>query len=155
MSKKGRGRRAHGEGSIFRRSSDGRWVAQLDLGIVNGKRKLVRRYAKSERLALGKLRQLHKEYEQQLLAVDTADFTVGQYLELWLTDLLPGTVKPSTEASYADMTRRHLIPALGDIKLVKLSKDDVRLFLCEKSAKRRVIARSFGNGEVQRSEGVS
>jgi integrase len=49
-------------------------------------------------------------------------------------------VKPSTEASYADMTRRHLVPGLGHLYLAKLSRDDVRRFLRQlgrqKSARR-------------------
>ena len=31
-------RRGHGEGSIYQRESDGKWVGSIDLGYVNGKR---------------------------------------------------------------------------------------------------------------------
>jgi integrase len=154
VSKRGRGRRAHGEGSIFRRSSDGRWCAQLDLGMVNGKRRTVRRYAKTEQEALAKLRELHSEYAGQRLDLDRTRLRVGEYLEYWLTELLPGTVKPSTQASYADLTRRHLIPALGHIQLAKLSKDDVRRFLRDKANGHRIHAKTFGNGVVARRTGA-
>jgi integrase len=50
-------------------------------------------------------------------------------LDYWLAELLPGTVKASTEASYADMTRRHIVPAIGHLSLSKLSRDDVRRFV--------------------------
>jgi hypothetical protein len=38
-------------------------------------------------------------------------------------------VKPTTEASYADMTRRHIVTRLGHLYLAKLSRDDVRRFI--------------------------
>ena len=32
-------RRGHSEGSIYQRESDGRWVAVVDAGYINGKRR--------------------------------------------------------------------------------------------------------------------
>ena len=31
--------------------------------------------------------------------------SLAEYLESWLTDTLPGTVKPATEASYGNIVR--------------------------------------------------
>jgi len=39
------------------------------------------------------------------LSTTAGEMTMAQFLEYWLTELLPGTVKASTEARYADMTR--------------------------------------------------
>jgi hypothetical protein len=33
-----KGRRLKGEGTIYRRASDGLWVGMLDLGVVDGRR---------------------------------------------------------------------------------------------------------------------
>ena len=50
-------RRAHGEGSIYRRP-DGRWVGMLNLGIVAGKRKRRAYYGQTQEEVLGKLARL-------------------------------------------------------------------------------------------------
>jgi integrase len=122
-------RRVRGEGTIFQRSSDGRWVVRLDLGYVQGERRRVTRYAATERAALNELRRLRREHDAGRLVAGRSDMTMAEYLEYWLTDLLPGTVKPSTEASYADMTRRHIVPRVGEIQLARLARDDVRRFI--------------------------
>jgi len=121
-------RRARGEGTIFQRASDGRWVVRLDLGYVQGRRKRVTRYASSEREALAVLNRLRRENEAGRLTAAAGEMTMAQYLEYWLAELLPGTVKASTEASYADMTRRHIVAGLGHLYLAKLSRDDMRRF---------------------------
>jgi integrase len=122
-------RRARGEGSIFQRASDGQWVVRLDLGYVQGRRKRVTRYASSEREALAELKRLHREFDAGRLVVNAGQMTVAEYLDYWLAELLPGTVKASTEASYADMTRRHIVPGLGHLSLAKLSRDAIRRFV--------------------------
>jgi integrase len=122
-------RRARGEGSIFQRASDGQWVVRLDLGYVQGRRKRVTRYASSEREALAELKRLHREFDAGRLVVNAGQMSVAEYLDYWLAELLPGTVKASTQASYADMTRRHIVPALGHLSLAKLSRDDIRRFV--------------------------
>lgn len=57
-----RRRRANGEGTIFQRA-DGQWVVRLGLGDVQGQRRRVTRYARSEREALDELRRLRREYD--------------------------------------------------------------------------------------------
>jgi integrase len=89
----------------------------------------VTRYASSEREALAELKRLHREFDAGRLVVNAGQMTVADYLDYWLAELLPGTVKASTEASYADMTRRHIVPGLGHLSLAKLSRDDIRRFV--------------------------
>jgi integrase len=104
-------------------------VVRLDLGYVQGRRKRVTRYASSEREALAELKRLHREFDAGRLVVSAGQMSVAEYLDYWLAELLPGTVKASTEASYADMTRRHIVPRLGHLSLTKLSRDDIRKFV--------------------------
>lgn len=49
-------RRGHGEGSIYQRESDDRWVAVVDLGYVNGKRKRKPLYGKTRKEVAEKLK---------------------------------------------------------------------------------------------------
>jgi integrase len=118
-----------GEGTIFRRASDGLWVIRMEIGIGPGLSKRVTRYARTESAALDTLRRLRREAEAGRLVADGNRMRLGKYLEYWLTELLPGTVKLSTEASYADITRRYLIPGLGQAWLQKLTRVEVRQFL--------------------------
>lgn len=51
------------------------------------------------------LNRLRRDNEAGRLSTTAGEMTMAQFLEYWLTELLPGTVKASTEARYADMTR--------------------------------------------------
>ena len=134
--------RGHGEGSIFKRTVKGKpagWMAMLDQGIVNGKRSRRAFYGKTEKEVSAKL----FAARQALKAGKTAKsgrLTTGKWLESWLgmvdpirspgTDL---TVRPSTYRSYEQLTRVHLVPALGTIPLEKLSAAHVRSMLSAKA----------------------
>ena len=54
-----------------------------------------------------------------------ADLTIGQYLTMWITDVVPGTVGAATEAQYRDVRRIYVIPRIGTKRLVTLSPSDV------------------------------
>ena len=45
----GTSRRGHGEGAVYRRASDGLWVASLNLGYIDGKRRRKQVYGKTQR----------------------------------------------------------------------------------------------------------
>lgn len=119
-------RRSHGEGSVFQRASDGRWVGRVDAGYADGKRKRVTVYGSTEREALGKLREVTKAKErgQDLLARRR---TVTEWLAEWLDDVksTDGT-RPLTLRSYRMLARQHIVPVIGAIKLDRLAPSDVR-----------------------------
>jgi len=148
MTDKKRRRRSHGEGSLFQRSSDGVWVGRLDLGYVDGKRIRKSVYGKTEREARHKLNELRRQHERGMPVVTKRQRLAG-YLEHWLVDVLPGTVKESTQASYVDMVRRHIVPVLGHIYLDKLAPADVRRFLNRKAAEKSARGRPFSARTVQ------
>jgi integrase len=107
-------RRGKGEGSIYRRASDGRWVAAL---IMDDGRRVVRR-ASSRKDAAAKLEQLLKvRAEGQTLA---ADRSTAAFLTEWLA-VVRNTVSPGTFERCEQYIRVHAIPALGRIKLGRLT----------------------------------
>ncbi len=134
--------RGHGEGTIFKRTLNGKfvgWMGMLGEGIVGGKRKRRAFYGQTEKEVRDKLHVAR----QALKAGKTAKagrLTTGKWLESWLgmvdpersrgTDL---TVRPATYRSYEQLTRVHLIPPLGSIPLEKLSAADVRAMLSAKA----------------------
>jgi len=107
-------RRGKGEGSIYRRASDGRWVAAL---IMQDGRRVVRR-ASSRKDAAAKLELLLKaRADGQTLA---AHQSTAAFLTEWLA-VVKNTVAPGTFERYEQYIRVHAIPALGRIRLGRLT----------------------------------
>jgi hypothetical protein len=107
-------RRGKGEGSIYRRASDGRWVAAL---IMDDGRRVVRR-ASSRKDAAAKLELLLKaRADGQALA---ADRSTAAFLTEWLA-VVRNTVALGTFERYEQYIRVHAVPALGRIRLGRLT----------------------------------
>ncbi len=54
--------------------------------------------------------------------------TLSGYLDLWLRDMVPGTVKPDTAAWYKLVVDKHLRPGLGGVRLMELTPFDIQGF---------------------------
>jgi len=113
---------------VYRRA-DGRWVAMLDLGWQNGKRRRRAVYGKTRAEVVSKLQRLQ---EQQRHGIDLAAPTwlLKDWLALWLSDIkqTDGT-RPSTWRRYDEVVRTHLSPALGQRRLDRLTASEVQAFL--------------------------
>ena len=72
------GRRTKGEGSIYQRESDGRWVGVVDLGFVGGKRLRPQVTAKTLRELRPKFKALKEQIEKGIL---TDEMTVADWME--------------------------------------------------------------------------
>src|SRR5256886_10712597 len=123
------GRRGHGEGSISRRK-DGRYQAALTL--ENHKRKYF--YGKTRKEVQDKLNRALYEQKQGAL-VTGPDQTLKAHLERWLEQVCRLTMRPNTYKSYRYAIHHHLIPALGHMKLQKLTIGDLQAFYAEKRGK--------------------
>lgn len=122
--------RGHGEGSIYKRK-DGRFCAQVTVG-RDATGKLKRRYI------YGTTAREVQEKKTRLLAdrlnglpVDVTKQTVGQYLLDWLENVVHGTLAPKTYLRYRSTVTKHLVPALGNIPLAKLSPQHLQRFYRE------------------------
>ncbi len=120
-------RRGHGEGSIYYREGEKRWVASFVL--ENGKRKYLT--GKTQKEALEKLRKAQREYEQGMLATGTRQ-TVKQYLEYWLEDVHKSRIRLSTYVEYRLMLDKHILPALGQMQLQRLTSEQVEALYARK-----------------------
>jgi integrase len=96
------------QGSVYRRG-DGYWVASIRLG-----NKKVVRYAKTEKDATLKLRDLIKDQHVGALAQPTK-VTLDEWVAQWLAE---ATLRPSTVRSY----RQVLTPVLNDVGSLRLDK---------------------------------
>lgn len=114
-------------GSISnKRDTKGLWVGYIELDGPSGQRKprkYVRRKDKDElRTELGRL---YAFYKQNGYLPDS-QMTVGQWLNYWLTELAAKEKRPKTLAGYRSVLHGWVIPAIGNVKLSKLSAADVR-----------------------------
>ncbi len=127
-------RRGQGEGSVYRRSIDGRWAASVTL--AGGKRKTV--YAKTQAEAIRKRDALKASISRGVLP-DSA--TVSEWLDYWLTVILPGAERKATTIDrHRSYVERWLKPVLGKVPLQDLQTDHVRLLMSE--MKRATSART-------------
>ena len=124
--------RGRNEGSLYRRSSDDVWVGAVSL--PNGKRRVV--YGRTQREARDKLRQLQRQVDDGYPIQSGRAMTVGQYMDHWLTVVLParvaaGHMRRTTLDSYDAIVRRNILQSLGKVPLGKLTPTQVREWLHE------------------------
>ncbi len=121
------GKRGNGEGSIYQRKSDGKWVGSIT--IVTGKRKVF--YGRTRKEVKDKLAAALHELQQGTL-VEASQQTVAQFLTDWLENTHKRRIRPRTYERYREAIYLHIIPALGHHKLQKLSVQQVQAFYTQK-----------------------
>lgn len=110
-------RRVRGEGTVFQRETDGRWVARVPLG--GGKRK--EEYYDSKQEAERAKRRILNERDAGKL-VTARDQTLKQYLEYWL-HVQKITVRLTTYSTEHSYMMSYIIPVLGHVRLRKLEAE--------------------------------
>ncbi len=114
------GRKGNGEGNI-RLRGDGRWEARLIL--PGGRSKSI--FAKTRQDAARRLAAAIRDRDHGLLVALDERQTVATYLQSWLAMLQP-TWKPRTYERAELDVRAYLIPALGKIRLARLTPQHVQ-----------------------------
>lgn len=118
-------RRGHNEGTIFQRG-DGRWVAEVSLG--DGRRKTL--YGKTKREAREKRDEALRALEQGLPLGDDRQ-TVAEYLASWLPTIAP-TIRPDSLERHRQFVEKHIVPALGRLRLNRLTAQHVQAFYADR-----------------------
>lgn len=126
-SRRGRRRRANGEGSIWTRK-DGRYGYAAYVPTTAGTYKRVQGYARTREDARKKLTELLRRADQGL-PVASVNWTLAEYLTYWLREVVREDRRPKTYQGYEGVVRLHLIPGLGKKRLSKISAQDVRSFI--------------------------
>lgn len=122
-------RRGHGEGSIYRRESDGKWCCSVNLGYgADGKRKQKVLYGRTRKEVAEKLKALVHE-QQAGHPIATGRLTVADFLTRWLAEVVRPNKAPKTYRSYEQNVRLYLIPALGRHQLRQLEPRQVQALL--------------------------
>lgn len=123
-------RRNPGEGSILQRK-DGRWQASLQ---VSGVRKVV--YGRTRSEVAQKLADLRRQAVAQGALADPGARTVGDLLDAWLTAKAPRW-RPRTLQDWQRVCDVHLRPALGKVRLERLSPQRIHHLLSPLQAQGR------------------
>jgi integrase len=111
-------RRGNGEGSISRRT-DGLYIARYWVETPKGpKRRTL--YGKTREEARDKMARALADRIDGLV-FDDENVAVGEYLDSWLNGSVRGSVRQSTVDRYEIAVRVHIKPALGRLKLKKLT----------------------------------
>lgn len=119
------GRRGNGEGSIYKRRSDGRWAGEYICQDDDGRPRRRQVYGRTRAEAVTKL----QSAQRQVASGSTPPperMTVALYLQRWLDDVAPSTVKPTTLDGYRWMVNRYWIDSIGHIRLSRLRPEHVQ-----------------------------
>ncbi|MFC5289376.1 tyrosine-type recombinase/integrase [Actinokineospora guangxiensis] len=122
------GRRANGEGTIYQRSSDGRWEAAVYAPTTGGTQKRVHLYGKTRQEVHGKLVELKSKISKGE-AVSERSWTLSQYLDYWLEQVVRPNRQPATYAQCETIVRLYLRPDLGSIRLHRLSTPTLQAYV--------------------------
>jgi len=111
-------RRGRGEGSIYRRK-DGSWVAQYTVG---DKRRYI--YGKTRKDVAARLNKAIAERDSGIV-YDSENLKLADYLDRWL-DSIEDTLRERTWQRHEEITRLHLKPTIGSVRLDKLNALEVQ-----------------------------
>lgn len=115
-------RRGRGEGSIFQ-LADGTWMGTISLGVVAGKRVRKSVTAPDKQTVLKRLRELRAKVEAG--AKDPDQTPIAEFLVRWLEEFVKVQRRPNTFRQYESLVRVHIIPAIGNIQLGRLTAQHV------------------------------
>lgn len=129
MAGKQTGRRGNGEGSV-RLRADGRWKARVTM--PDGRRKSL--FGASRAEVARRLSEATADRDKGIYAPIDDRQTLGVYLVAWLETMRPPAVKSGTWDRYELDIRHHITPALGRIRLSRLTALQVQTFHAKKRA---------------------
>src|SRR5215470_4406653 len=110
--------------------SDGWWHGWVTIGSKDdGSPDRRHRKARTEAAVTRKVRDLERTRDSGHLPGAGRSFTVGQWMEAWLTTIAPRRVRRSTlETTYAPKVRNRIIPGLGKHRLDRLTPEHIERF---------------------------
>ncbi len=118
-------RRPSGDGMV-RQKKKGQWEGRIVVGHKENGNPIFRYvYAKTQKELLQKLHQKIDEYKNAELTEESS-MTLGEWLDKWLNDFLPGTIRQTTLDGYRRNIKNYIKPNLGDAKLAFITTNDIQ-----------------------------
>lgn len=134
--------RGHNDGSVFQRK-DGRWcaaVTYLDEFEAVRRKRWYFSGDDAEKRARDRLKVALADLVKGLPVAPEQE-TVERFLDRWFVDVSP-SLEPKTVRSYEQAIRLYLVPAIGAIKLSRLTPQDVQRRLINAMTARGLSART-------------
>lgn len=134
-------RRQHVEGSLYQRSSDGRWIATVHLGWdERGKR--------VRRVFTGTTPAIAKDRRDDFLAARRDGFTmpkgrpptVAEWMTHWLLQIAKPKVAATTWEGYRSKVELHIAPFFARVPLPELDEEDIERFHAHMKARKAADA---------------
>lgn len=140
-------RRKHGDGSIHLRK-DGRWEGRYVVGRDEKGFPITKNVlAKTKEECAAKLEQLRERLQKPAADQPKPRILLGDWLDLWYQEYKKANLRPNTQMSYEQRLYQHIIPALGQIQLDKLTAGDIQKFYTNLKKDGRLLrAELYGEG---------
>lgn len=110
----------------------GTWAFAVDKPTVDSKRKTMRRSGYPTKTEATEALSKVLECERAGVHLDDTE-TVAQYLTTWL-DAKARNLKPNTVARYRDYIAKDLVPAIGAVRLERLTHEHIKQFIANQIA---------------------
>lgn len=125
--------RQNGEGSVYKRKSDGLWIGSVTLGWETGKRRRKTVSGRTAEEVRAKLREVRRHLDKGLPAPDQK-ITVNGLLDRWFNDVLSRQVAPNALDNYQTIAKHHIRPVLGKRPVSRLTMGEIDALLSAKRA---------------------
>lgn len=137
-------RREAGSGTIFKRE-DGRWQGQFVSGRNPETGKLIRHsvYGKTQREVAAKLREATSSIDRGTYQ-EPNKLTVAEYAKEYFSTCAVN-LSHNTQVSYKRILDKHILPALGKVKLTDVNHRQVQRFVTSLSAQKGLSAKTVRN----------
>jgi len=112
--------RGKGEGAVYKRAQDGMWCVSIELPPQDGKRRRKVIVAKTKADVLKKLAAAKVELSRSG-DLPTASQTLESWLTYWVDKVAAKRVRPNVLATYRSLVNKRIIPAIGSVRLDKLT----------------------------------
>lgn len=151
MPRKSNTRSAQGSGSI-RQRSDGTWEARYSLGNDPGTGKPIRKsvYGKTQKEVRQRLTEALANIDAGVY-LEPARMTLAQWLDVWLAEYM-GDKKYSTAKHYKAVVNTHIKPALGAVKLSRLTPHQIQSFYNQLQKNGRTTPKKDEAGHIQKDK---
>ena len=123
--------RGYGNGTVYFRSSDQRWVGKYKIGTKSdGKPDMKVIYAKSEAECHRKLKDVIDEAKKTDY-VEVQKQLVSDYMEYWLTSVKALDLKPKSYDRLEQTIKYHVNPYIGCLQIHAVTTDDVQKMIAK------------------------
>ena len=131
-------KRANGEGSI-RKKPNGRWEGRYTQGIDPSTGRAIQKSVSAKTRAECKEKLDRAIRDNRGIPVNhNEDYTVAEWCRLWFETYSKPVIRPNTAKTYENMIENHIVPAIGGVKLKRLTAIQIQKMYNDSKTKGRV-----------------